>query len=75
MRGTSNESAILYSTRHIPVIEAGFEPEMLGICTDPNLACYPDDVALVKADSSVSVFLHGAGDIQSEGNAQWIASV
>lgn len=75
MRGTSNESAVLNFTRHIPAIEAVFEVGMLGSCTDPHLACSPDGVALVKADSSVSVFLHGAGDIQCEGNALWIAPV
>lgn len=34
-----------------------------------------DDVALLKADSSILVFFHSAGDIQYESNTLWIALI
>lgn len=54
MRGTLNESAALKFTRRIPTREAAFKVEILEGCINPYLACSPDGVAWVKADSSIS---------------------
>lgn len=46
---------------------------MVALKAHPLLACPPDGVALVRVDETVSVYLHGDGHIQYDGNALWVA--